>query len=283
MSTVAPLSAIAGDVEDLLLRLAGRVDPALHDLHALQRRAGHAGRAGVLEREHARSAGCRCRAPARSRRPSARRPRSRARRSRDRRSAARLRGRRRSAAIGRVPLVPYTSRRRMAAKSASREFSSAHTTARPPGLASMPAGGHPLHHDRPASRGRAVPRCPRRRSRPPRVLPGVALCVSVLPIEAEPERVDADALLLERAPASRTLRTKLSGGKVWFGIGDRREELQAVQLLEAAQLVGASPTPGRHSESPLCWFISTSGSIAARDAASAARERAAVGVRRVRT
>src|SRR5262249_54740937 len=35
---------------------------------------------------------------------------------------------------GRVPLVAYVSRRRSAEKIASREFSSAHATARPPGL-----------------------------------------------------------------------------------------------------------------------------------------------------
>ena len=36
--------------------------------------------------------------------------------------------------IGRVPLVAYVSRRASAEKIASREFSSAHTTARPPGF-----------------------------------------------------------------------------------------------------------------------------------------------------
>ena len=36
----------------------------------------------------------------------------------------------------RLPLVPKVSRRCMASKIASREFSSAHTTARPPGLSS---------------------------------------------------------------------------------------------------------------------------------------------------
>ena len=99
---------------------------------------------------------------------------------------------------------------------------------------------------------------------------------------AEPERVDAHALLLDE-PLLEDVADVVERREGLVRVGDRREELQAVQLLEAALLVGAAADVGAALGVALVLIHLHHGLDAAAGRGFVGGDGRAAGVRRVRT
>ena len=109
--------------------------------------------------------------------------------------------------------------------------------------------------------------------------PGVALCVSVLPIMPSLNGLTPSCCSCDQAFLERVAHV-VERGEGLVGSETGPNSCTRLSFSKPHSSSVAPPTPGRHSESPLCWFISTSGSMPARKNASAGGERAAVGVHR---
>src|SRR5262249_26828672 len=144
--------------------------------------------------------------------------------------------------MGRVPLVPYVSLRLRPAKMASREFSSAHTTATPPEPFWIVA-------DECTGIASSTPRCPPKRSSST-LYDGLPLCESVAAIIPILKGLTPSSCSKSR-PSLRILRTYMRSLNAEGGRAPPPALAVAVTP-EAERMLGESRSSKLHCSSVVC-------------------------------